>query len=399
MQIITRPYYADRIESWLGKDAVLVLTGQRRVGKSYLLKDLKARKEAEANVIYIDKEKRAFSFIQDGEQLGEYIEQHLDPKRHNYLLIDEIQDIEAWEKPIRSFRTEDNIDIIITGSNSKMLSSELSTLLSGRYHEINVQPLSYLEFMEFHQLADTDQTLQMYLNYGGLPGLKVIGLDDDEQVWEYLRGVFNTVMLKDVIERHNIRNLTFLNNLITFLADTTGKLCSATNISKYMKGIGQNVSSNVVIDYTSYFTEAYLLDTVQRYDIHGRKLFETNQKVYFGDVGLRNLIVGGEREGDIEKLLENVIYQHLVRLGYNVKVGELRVGEIDFVCTRAQETKYVQAAYLIDNEETRQREFGRLKDIRNDYPKYVISMTPLLTQRDHEGISHLSLRHFLTHGL
>ena len=131
MQIITRPYYADRIESWLGKDAVLVLTGQRRVGKSYLLKDLKSRKEAEANVIYIDKEKRAFSFIQNGEQLGEYIEQHLDPKRHNYLLIDEIQDIEAWEKPIRSFRTEDNIDIIITGSNSKMLSSELSTLLTG----------------------------------------------------------------------------------------------------------------------------------------------------------------------------------------------------------------------------------------------------------------------------
>ena len=161
----------------------------------------------------------------------------------------------------------------------------------------------------------------------------------------------------------------------------------------------QNVSSNVVLDYTSYFTEAYLIDTVQRYDIHGRKLFETNQKVYFGDVGLRNLIIGGEREGDFEKLLENVIYQHLVRLGYNVKVGELRVGEIDFVCTRAHETKYVQAAYLIDNEETRQREFGRLKDIKNDYPKYVISMTPLLTKRDHEGITHLSLRHFLSHGL
>jgi predicted AAA+ superfamily ATPase len=227
----------------------------------------------------------------------------------------------------------------------------------------------------------------------------VIGLSDEEHVWEYLRGVFSTVMLKDVIERHKIRNISFLNNLIAFLADTIGKINSATSISKYMKSLQQDVSSNVVLDYTSYFTEAYLVDAVKRYDIHGKRLLETNQKVYFGDVGLRNLIAGGNREKDIEKILENVVYQHLRRLGYQVNVGVLRAGEIDFVCTKPNQVKYVQVAYLIDSEDTRNREFGRLREIKNDYPKYVVSLTPMLTSRDFEGITHLSLREFLKNGL
>ena len=355
--------------------------------------------EADANIIYIDKEKRSFRFIQDGEQLGNYIDEHFAANKHNYILVDEVQEIAGWERPVRSFRTEGNTDIIITGSNSKMLSGELSTLLSGRYQEIYVQSLSYLEFLEFHGLADSDESLLKYLDYGGLPGLRVVGLDEEEHVWDYLRGVLNTVMLKDVIERHKIRNIPFLNNLIVFLADTIGKVGSATSISKYMKSLGQDVSVNVVLDYTSFFTEAYLVDAVKRYDIHGRKLFESNQKMYFGDVGLRNLIAGGNREADIEKVLENMVYQHLVRLGYQVYVGELRVGEVDFVCSKPGQVRYVQVAYLINNEETREREFGRLRDIRNDYPKYVISLTPMLSSRDYEGITHLGLREFLKKGL
>ena len=313
--------------------------------------------------------------------------------------MDEIQDIEDWEHTIRSFRTEENTDIIITGSNSRMLSGELSTLLSGRYQEILVQSLSYQEFLEFHGLADSDDSLHTYLNYGGLPGLRVVGLNDDDHIWDYLRSVFNTVMLKDVIERHKIRNIPFMNNLIVFLADTIGKIGSATSISKYMKSLGQDVSSNVVLDYTSYFKEAYLIDIVRRYDIHGRKIFETNQKTYFGDVGLRNLIAGGSRESDIEKVMENVVYQHLVRLGYHVYVGELRAGEVDFVCSKPGQVRYVQVSYLISNEETREREFGRLRDIKNDYPKYVISLSPMLVSRDYEGITHLGLREFLKDGL
>ena len=395
MEIISRERYLKKVESWIGKENVIVLTGQRRVGKSFVLKDFVRQHEGEANIIYVDKEKRQFRFLENGDQLGDYIEERMDTEKHNIILVDEIQDIDGWEKPIRSYRTEENTDIIITGSNSKMLSSELSTMLGGRYEEIRVLPLSYGEFMKFHRQEDSDETLRKYLSYGGLPGLRVIGLEDEEMVWEYLRSVFNTVMLKDVIERHKIRNIPFLNNLIAFLADTIGKESSATGISKKMKSEGLDVSSNVVLDYTSYFTEAYLVDAVKRYDIHGKKIFETNQKVYFSDLGLRNLIAGGDREGDIEKVIENVVYQHLIRIGYEVKVGELRVGEIDFVCTKPNDTRYVQVAYLIENDETRQREFGRLRNIRNDYPKYVISMTPMVTRRDYEGITHLGLREFL----
>jgi predicted AAA+ superfamily ATPase len=401
MDIITRRQYAEKVDSWLGKSHIIVVVGQRRVGKSYVLKDFIQRHGSDpvANIIYIDKEKRKLGFLTNGDQLGDYIEEHFDSSRHNYILVDEIQDIEGWEQPIRSFRTEENTDIIITGSNSKMLSSELSTLLGGRYQEIYVQSLSYLEFLEFHGLPDNDDTLQAYLNYGGLPGLRMVGLESEEHVWEYLQGVFNTVMLKDVIERHKIRNIPFLNNLITFLSDTTGKINSATSISKFMKSQNLDVSANVILDYTRYYTEAYLVNEVRRYDIHGKKLFETNQKVYFGDVGLRNLIAGGEREADIEKVIENVVYQHLIRLGYQVFVGELRVGEIDFVCKKPNQTKYVQTAYIIDNEETRDREFGRLADIKDNYPKYVISMTPLVKSRDYDGITHLGLREFLKNGL
>lgn len=400
MEIITRKYYADKVDSWIGKEHVIVLVGQRRVGKSFVLKDFIQRhqQEADANIIYVDKEKRKYGFIKTHNDLGRYIEEHFDVNKHNYILVDEIQDIEEWERAILSFYTEERTDVIITGSNSKMLSTELSTRLSGRYIEIPIQSLSYTEFLQFHQLPDSDDSLRTYINYGGLPGLRIVGLDDEDQVWEYLRSVFNTVMLKDVIERHSIRNIPFLNNLIVFLADTIGKQTSATSISKFMKSEKMDISTNIILDYTSYYVEAKLIDAVRRYDIHGKRLLETNRKIYFGDVGLRNLISGGDREADIEKVIENVVYQHLLRLGYQVFVGDLRAGEIDFVCKKPNEVKYVQVAYLIDTEETRQREFGRLQDIKDNYQKYVISLTPLVVRRDYEGIQHLGLREFLTNG-
>lgn len=206
-------------------------------------------------------------------------------------------------------------------------------------------------------------------------------------------------MLKDVVERHSIRNLPFLNNLIAFLADTTGKLNSASSVSRYMKSVGQDVSTNVVLSYSSFFTEAYLTDFVERYDIHGKKLLETSGKTYFSDQGMRNYIAGGERDKDIEKVMETVVYQHLVRLGYMVYVGQLRAGEVDFVCMRNGEKAYVQVAWLIDSEATRQREFGTLKMINDSYAKYVISATPLLRSADYDGIRHLHLKQFLRNGL
>lgn len=401
MDIISRLEYANKVDSWLGKGQIIVLVGQRRVGKSYVMKDFIARhkNDENANIVYIDKEKKDFNFIHTSEQLNAYINKHWNSDCHNYILIDEVQDIEGWEHSVRSYRTEENTDIIITGSNSKMLSGELSTLLSGRYQEIRILPLSYTEFLQFHNLEDSEDALWLYLNYGGLPGLRNVGLGNEDMVNDYLSGVFHTIMLKDVIERHTIRNVVFLNNLIAFMADTVGKLNSASSIAKYMKSQQMEVSTNVVLNYMSYFSEAFLIYQVGRFDLHGKKLLENNEKCYFGDVGLRNWIIGGERNQDMEKILENVVYLHLLRLGYTVQVGQLRIGEIDFVCTKTNQKVYVQVAYLVSNEETVKREFGNLRSIADDYPKYVISATPLLKRSDVEGITHLHIREFLKNGL
>ena len=397
---ITREYYASKVDAWIGKGQIIVLTGQRRVGKSYILKDFLERHKDKprANFIYINKERKKFDAITTHEQLNAYVDEHMVEDVHNFILIDEVQEIDGWEKSVRNYRLEDDTDVIITGSNSKMLSSELSTLIGGRYQEIYVQSLSYQEFLQFHKLNDDDEALWKYLNYGGLPGLMQMGLDDEELVWDYIKGVYHTVMLKDIVERQSIRNVSFLNVLLRYFADTIGKLTSLNNISKFMKSQGQDVAVKSITSYLGYFKDAYLLSSVERYDIHGKKLLESNEKIYFGDVGLRNLIAGGEREGDIEKVIENVVYQQLVRMGYAVTVGQLKAGEIDFVCVKTNERVYVQVAYLIASQETEEREFGSLSNIKDNYPKYVISMTPLVKRSDRGGITHLGLREFLKNG-
>ena len=375
--------------------------GPRRVGKSYILKDFIERhsQEEDINVIYVDKEKKAFKNIKTKDDLDNYIESFYLPGKHNCILVDEVQQIERFEESICIWYTEDNTDVIITGSNSKMLSDDLSTLLAGRYVEIRVHPLTYPEFLEFHGHEDSDDSLMIYLNYGGLPGLRQIGLDSDEHVWAYLSSVFNTIMLKDIIERHDIRNVPFLNNLIAFYADTTGKLTSANSISKYMKSQGENISSNLVLLYKSFYQEAYLLNAVSRYDIHGKRILESNEKIYWDDLGLRNLKAEGGIDSYIEKVIENAVYKHLCFLGYKVQVGVLGAGEVYFVCTKPDKTAYVQVTYLMGDQSTRNREFGPLKKIRDNHPKYVISATPLLTSRDENGIKHISLREFLTKGI
>ena len=375
--------------------------GPRRVGKSYILKDFIERhsQEEDINVIYVDKEKKAFKNIKTKDDLDNYIESFYLPGKHNCILVDEVQQIERFEESICSWYTEDNTDVIITGSNSKMLSDDLSTLLAGRYVEIRVHPLTYPEFLEFHGHEDSDDSLMIYLNYGGLPGLRQIGLDSDEHVWAYLSSVFNTIMLKDIIERHDIRNVPFLNNLIAFYAATTGKLTSANSISKYMKSQGENISSNLVLLYKSFYQEAYLLNAVSRYDIHGKRILESNEKIYWDDLGLRNLKAEGGIDSYIEKVIENAVYKHLCFLGYKVQVGVLGAGEVYFVCTKPDKTAYVQVTYLMGDQSTRNREFGPLEKIRDNHPKYVISATPLLSSRDENGIKHISLREFLTKGI
>lgn len=401
MGAILRQNYLEKIERYLGKDTIVILTGQRRVGKSYILRLFRDRvgKDAGANVIFIDKEKHEFDDIKTYKDLNAYIDKHRNKAKKNYILIDEIQDVEEFEKSVRSYYEEPDIEIVVTGSNSKMLSSDLSTLIGGRYKEIYVQALSYEEFMLFHQLTDSDETLTKYIQFGGLPGLVKMGIDEQD-AREYQLDVYHTVLLKDVIMRNKIRNVPFLEYLVRFLADNSGKIISANSIAKYMKSQGDSVTSTAIINYIKFLNDAYLIHKVNRYDIHGKKLFESNDKFYFEDNGLRNALAGGSREGDVEKVIENIVYNHLVRLGYDVTVGQLQASEIDFVCKKANgQSLYVQASYIIADEYTREREFGNLQAIKDNYPKYVISMTPLISRQDSNGIIHLHLRRFLTDGL
>lgn len=398
---ILRRRYLDRIERYLGKDTIIILTGQRRIGKSCILRLFKDKvsENERTNVIFVDKEKHEFDDIKTYKDLNAYIDERRDKNKTNYILVDEIQDIDEFEKSVRSYYEEPDVEIIITGSNSKMLSSDLSTLIGGRYKEIYIQALSYEEFMMFHQLPETDDTLAKYIQFGGLPGLLKMGLDEQD-AREYQMDVYHTVLLKDVVLRHEIRNVPFLENLVRFLADNSGKIISANNIANYMKSQGDNITSTVVINYIKYLCDSYMIHRVNRYDIHGKKLFESNEKFYFEDHGIRNARAGGSREGDIEKVIEHIVYNHLIRLGYEVTVGQLQAGEIDFVCVKPEgKCVYVQASYIIADETTREREFGNLRAIKDNYPKYVISMTPLVSRQDFDGITHLHLRRFLTQGL
>ena len=216
----------------------------------------------------------------------------------------------------------------------------------------------------------------------------------------YLKDIYHTVLLKDVVMRNQIRNATFLENLVSYLADNTGKLISANNISKYMKTQGVKITPTAIIHYLRCLSQAYIVQPVRRYDIHSKRLFENNEKYYFEDHGIRNALAGSNRSGDIEKVLENMVFQHLIRLGYTVTVGQLQAGEIDFVCTKPSgQRRYVQVTYLVADETTRKREFGNLSAIKDDYPKYVISMSPLVTRNDDNGITHLGIRRFLLEGL
>ena len=400
MDLISRPNYYSKLEKLLGKGVLIVLTGQRRVGKSYVMRELVVRKQEEpgSNVVYIDKEKTAFDTIASYKDLVAYVDERLDKSKHNYLLIDEVQEIAEFERGLRNYYNEPYIDIVVTGSNSDILSSDLGTMLSGRYVEILIQGLSYPEFLEFHGLDDGESAINKYINYGGLPGLRPFGLDNPEIISDYIQGIYNPILVKDIIRRKKVRNVPFLENLIRFIADNIGKPMSATRIQNYMTSNESEVSKNLILKYMKAVTETYLASAVSRYDIHGKKLLETNDKFYFGDVGIRNFIVGGRRANDIEKIVENLVYQQMVRMGYEVKVGQLYNTEIDFVGTKGNEVVYVQAAYLITEEKTFNREFGNLMSVKDNYPKYVISMTTYMDSSKWEGIIHIPFAVFLKEG-
>ena len=398
IELIRRNQYIEKVLNYLGKGLIVVLTGQRRVGKSCILqsvsKEIKVS-ESEANIIYINKEYAEFRNILTDVQLNEYIDSHLKDNVPNYLFIDEVQEIDGFENSLRNYQAKQMCDIVITGSNAKMLSGELATYLSGRYIEIHIQSLDYDEFLKFHKKADEQNALIDYLSYGGLPQLAHIGLNNRQMTMDYLGDVYNTVIMKDVIMRESIRNVRFLTDIVSFLSDNIGKNISANSISKFMRSQGQTISPIVISNYIGFLTNAYIIDEVKRYDIHGRKIFETNEKYYFEDIGLRNRLIGINIRRDIEKLMENAVYLHLKKKGYKIYVGQLQNGEIDFVAEQDGQRIYIQVSYMLQTDETMEREFGNLLKIKDNYPKIVVCMDDLATQGSYEGIDCVHLKEFL----
>jgi len=289
---------------------------------------------------------------------------------------------------------ESKCDIICTGSNAQMLSGELATTLSGRYIQFQVYSLSYEEFLMFHQLNDSNESMISYLRLGGMPYLIHIGLETDI-VMEYLRNVNSTILLKDVVARENIRNVSFLENLTAYLADNTGNLLSAFNISKYLKSQHQQIPTQTILNYLRALTQAYYVHKVQRADIRGLKIFEIGEKYYFEDTGLRNVLRRFDFRNDVQKVMENVVYLHLIRNGYRVFVGTNGNREIDFMAEKDDERLYVQVAYMLADEQTLQREFGNLMAIDDHYPKYVVTMDEITAGTAYKGIRQIHLRDFL----
>lgn len=394
---IPRPIYTQRIRPFIDKEIIKVISGQRRVGKSYILFQLIVeikQSNPSANIIYINKELKPFEHIVDDDDLYKYVKSQLNSNAKNYLFVDEIQEISNFEKALRSLLAENGCDIFCSGSNANMLSGELATFLAGRYIEFTVHSLGYEEFLSFFQLSNSTESLNKYLTLGGMPYLKVIGLEE-YAVFEYLRNVYATILLKDVVAREGIRNISFLENMIEFLADNVGNLFSANNIAKYMKSQRTKVSTQSVLNYLKPLTNAFFIYRVSRFDINGLKIFEIGEKYYFEDLGLRNCIRGFDRRTDINKVMENAVFLHLIGLGFEVKVGQLGTSEIDFVAVKEGKTIYIQVAYMLADDNTIKREFGNLLKINDNYRKFVVTMDEYNADSSYNGIEQIHLKEFL----
>jgi predicted AAA+ superfamily ATPase len=293
---------------------------------------------------------------------------------------------------LRDLAARKNYDVYCTGSNANLLSGELATYLGGRYIEIKVYGLSYSEFRIFHKLNDTVPVFNDYLKFGGLPYL--INLSGDSDVInEYLTSIYNTILLKDVVARFNIRNIKFLENLVMFLADNTGSIVSSKKISEYLKSQKTNISTQVVIDYLGYLESSFLINKVKRTGIEGKRVFEVGEKYFFEDTGIRNAITGYNVK-DIHKILENIVYLHLKMAGYLVTVGVEGKREIDFIAQKAGEKIYIQVAYMLTNQETVDREFGNLLDIPDNFPKFVLTMDEIRETSTYKGIQRMHVKDF-----
>lgn len=396
-EYIERPYYLKLISPYVDKDIIKVLVGQRRVGKSYMLfqiMDEIISRHDNPNIIYINKELDDFEDIHNYKDLLDYLKNKGVRPGKKYIFIDEVQDIDEFEKALRSLQAKGGYDIYCTGSNAKLLSGELATYLSGRYVEIKIYSLSFTEFLDFHKLDNNQETLIKFFKFGGLPYLVNLALDE-HVVYDYLKNIYAAILFKDVVKRHSVRNISFLEKLVGYLANNTGSLVSSKKISDFLKSQQIKISPQLVLDYLSYLESAFFIFKALRADITGKKIFETGEKYYFEDLGLRHSIIG-YKANDINKIIENVVYQHMKISGYTIYIGKAGDKEIDFVCEKSGKKIYIQVTYLLQDETTIRREFGNLLAIKDNYPKYVVSMDEALSGSDYKGIEHIHVRDFVS---
>lgn len=389
-----RPLYTTSIDQYLGSKVVKVLTGQRRVGKSYILRQtamhLMQQGVSGNNIVFINRELTAFDFIENYQDLDSFIRlyrQELKPEGRIYIFIDEVQDIDGWERVVNSLSQDytEDYEVFITGSNSKMFSGELSTLLSGRYVEFSIFPLSYDEYANVHQLSVGKQSYMQYMADGGYPELVHFSSSDVKR--SYISGLKDTVLLKDIIRRYTIRDVRLLEDLFAYLVNNSSNLLSVANITNFIKSKGRKTSYDTVSAYLGYIEEVYLAHRAMRYNIKGKETLSGSYKYYMNDLSFKNYLYAGLGYGT-GYLLENLVYLELLRHGFDVYVGSIRDKEVDFVAVKNDRTVYVQATYLLIDEHTIEREYAPLELIADNYEKIVVSLDDLqLPSRN--GIKHV----------
>lgn len=400
--MIVRERYMRIIRDFIDKPVVKVITGMRRRGKSALLEltrgELISRGVDKNNIIFINFESLRYEALKDYKALyAEVMRRAEMAEGRVYILLDEIQEVDAWEQVINSFRVDLDCDIYVTGSNAKLLSGELATLLAGRYVEIRVYPLDFHEFLDFAAQNEDEAKLSRseqfadFLRFGGLPGIHLMKWDE-ERLTQYLHDIYNSVLLKDVIARNKIRDTALLESIILYLMDNIGNTFSSKTISDFLKSQGRKLSTETVYNYLKALENAFLIHKAVRFDIKGKRLLETQEKYYLSDLGLRHAVMG-YRDNDIAGILENTVYIELLRRGYTVRIGKQGVAEVDFVAERADERIYIQVCYVLTPENT-DREFAPLEEIQDNYEKVVIS-TDTLLRINRGGIKQKNIIDFL----
>lgn len=398
--MIKRELYMKRIRPFIGSDLIKVMTGIRRCGKSVMLELIKQELiESGVNPIQfisINFEDLSYSHLQTAKSLHDEITNRAkDIDGKVYLFLDEIQEVKDWEKCINSFRVSLDCDIYITGSNAKLLSGELATYLGGRYVEFVIYPFSFGEFIELYRPINPDvsiqQCFQKYLITGGMPYLANIRYADEPSK-QYLHDLFNSVQLKDIVKRNKIRDVDLLERIIAYVIANVGTTFSARSLTKFLKSEQRTVAPETILNYIKYCCDAYLFYQVKRVDLQGKQILSTNEKYYIADHGIREAVFGGNMR-DINLILENIVYLELLRRGYKVTVGKTGEKEIDFVCDKRGDKLYVQVTYLLASEDTIKREFGAYDTIRDNFPKYVVSLDEFDMSRN--GIKHQNIRDFL----